>query len=133
MSNLRLQFALRYFNRSSNPFVPASFRRPIFNHIHNPSHPGIAALTKLVCSCYVWPGMKCQIKKWVRCCESCQKSKIQRHTKTHLGTFFLPDAKFTHIHIDIVGPLPPSEGHHYLLTIINRFSRWPEAILIPGM
>ncbi|GBN41740.1 hypothetical protein AVEN_192273-1 [Araneus ventricosus] len=40
----------------------------------------------------VWPDMKYQIKHWVRCCESCQRSKIQRHTKTPLGTFSLPDA-----------------------------------------
>ena len=31
------------------------------------------------------------------------------------------------IHIDIVGPLPPSEGQTYLLTCIDRFTRWPEA------
>ncbi|GFS91622.1 transposon Ty3-G Gag-Pol polyprotein [Trichonephila clavipes] len=77
--------------------------------------------------------MKCQIKKWVRCCASYQKSNIQRNTKTPLGTFSVPDAKFSHIHIDIFGPLPPSEGHHYLFTVIDRFSRWPEAIRIPDM
>ena len=32
------------------------------------------------------------------------------------------------VHIDLVGPLPPSRGFTYLLTCVDRFSRWPEAI-----
>ena len=30
--------------------------------------------------------------------------------------------------MDIVGPLPPSKGFTYLLTIIDRYTRWPMAI-----
>jgi hypothetical protein len=30
-----------------------------------------------------------------------------------------------------VGPLPESEGSKYLFTIVDRFSRWPEAIPVP--
>ena len=58
------------------------------------------------------------------------KCKVNRHTKTPpppLGTFTIPKARFDHVHIDIVGPLPPSEGHSYLLTCVDRYTRWPEA------
>ena len=40
----------------------------------------------------------------------------------------VPHRRFAHIHVDLVGPLPPSHGHTYLFTIIDRTSRWPEAI-----
>ncbi|GBM87449.1 hypothetical protein AVEN_90458-1 [Araneus ventricosus] len=58
---------------SSRPLVPESFRRCI---IHNISHPGIAATTKLISARYVCPNMKRNIKEWVRCCEPCQRSRV---------------------------------------------------------
>ncbi len=38
------------------------------------------------------------------------------------------DARFHHVHLDLVGPLSPSRGHCFLLTCGDHFSRWYETI-----
>ncbi|XP_015585621.1 uncharacterized protein LOC107263200 [Cephus cinctus] len=35
--------------------------------------------------------------------------------------------------MDIVGPLPMVKGYKYVLTMIDRYTRWPEAVSIAGM
>ena len=109
------------------PFVPARFRRTVFDSLHSLSHPGIRATQRLVTTRYIWPSINADVRKWARSCLQCQRSKVQRHTVTPLSTFATPAARFDKIHLDIVGPLPPSKGYTYILTCIDRFSRWPEA------
>ena len=61
------------------------------------------------------------------------KTKVQQHTITFLGTCATPDARFDHVHVDIMGPLQMSKGNTYLLTCISRFTRWPEVVPLPDM
>lgn len=109
------------------PFVPEVDRKRIFSSLHSISHPGIKATVKLVEERYVWPGIKADVRTWTQQCLACQRSKVTRHTQSQLGQFIPPNARFEHVHIDIVGPLPPSEGFRYCLTCVDRFSKWPEA------
>ena len=63
-----------------------------------------------------------------RFCIQCQCAKVHKHTVTPQSKFPVPDDRFAVVHIDLVGPLPPSKGFTYILTCIDRFTRWPEAI-----
>ncbi|GIY75465.1 gag-Pol polyprotein [Caerostris darwini] len=72
--------------------------------------------------------MRSFVRNSVRSCEHCQLSKVHRHTKSPLLTCLLPDARFSHIHIDFIGPLSSPEGYQYCIAIIDRFMRWLEVV-----
>ena len=110
------------------PYIPFSMRKTVFSHFHNLSHPGKRTTVKLISERFVWPNMRKDIGNWTRTCVQCQMHKTHKHTKSPPGNFEHPDGRFTNIHIDIVGPLPSAHGYTYLLTIIDRFTRWPSAI-----
>lgn len=73
------------------------------------------------------------ITRWTRCCEPCQRAKVNKHVVSPITPFAPPDRRFGHIHVDLVGPLPPSNNYRYLLTVVDRFTRWPEAWPLENM
>lgn len=119
----------RYYTSTKHTriYVLAQHRRTVFNGLHIQSHRGGTATSRLIKSRYCWPGMDKHIRYWVKCCIPCQRTKVSKHTVSPITPFAPPDRCFGHIHIDLVGPLPPSNGCKYLLTCIDCFTRWPEA------
>lgn len=109
------------------PYITPSHRRQVFNGLHNLSHPGVKTTVRLITQRYVWPGVRQDCRQWAKECVHCQRCKVTKHTSAPIGQFKPPGARFRHVHIDIVGPLPISNGFRYCLTAIDRFTRWPEA------
>ncbi len=109
------------------PLVPLGHRRAVFNSIHNIPHPGRLGL---LCSRFVWAGINRDIAAWTKDCAKCQQSKVHRHVHVKPLPIPIPQRRFAHIHIDLVGPLTISLGYSHILTIIDRTSRWMEAIAL---
>ncbi|GFU63991.1 transposon Ty3-I Gag-Pol polyprotein [Trichonephila clavipes] len=103
-----------------------------FRHmLEGREHPGVKATQKLISARFVWKNLNKDCALWCKNCTRCQRSKVSRHTKSPVGTFPLPSARFSNVHIDVVGPLSPVRGMSYLLTCVDRFTRWPEVFPIP--
>lgn len=116
------------YSNINRPFLPFSLRRDVFDVYHRAFHPGVKAMNRLIQRKFVWPLMHRDITNCTKTCPDCQSSKVGRHVRVNPAHFDTPSSRFKHVHIDIVGPLRNSEGFTYLLTLIDRFSRWPEAI-----
>ncbi|XP_049829083.1 protein NYNRIN-like [Schistocerca gregaria] len=81
-------------------------------------------MVKLVSKTFVWPGMDRDCRQWTTAC-LCREARI---SWSCVGEFPDVSSCCAHVHPDVVGPMAPSNGHGYLMTMIDRYTRWPEAV-----
>ena len=94
---------------------------------------GTRASRLLISSRFVRRGLTNDIRDWCRVCLSCQRGKILRHVQLRPEKIPVLFRIFSHVHVDLVAPLPPSHGFTYLLTCVDRSTRWPEAFPLAGI
>lgn len=77
---------------------------------------------------FFWSNKLCIITAWSLFCVPCQLSKDFRFIEATLGQLSSPEIRSYHVHVNLVGLWPISRGFTYILTRLDRFPRWPEAI-----
>jgi hypothetical protein len=108
------------------PLVPHEDRWVVFQAIHNVAHPGIRATRS---AHFVWQKMNSDIASWCKDCVACQRAKVTRQPQSSLQPIPIPQRRFSHVHVDLVGPLPVSgEGWTYHMTMVDRTTRWVEEV-----
>jgi hypothetical protein len=93
---------------------PSSSEKIFFSHFHNIAHLGRLASLYVISSRFVWRGLSSDITAWTRECLVCQWGKIHRHTRLAPQPIPIPQRRFSHIHVDLVGPLQHSNNFNYV-------------------
>jgi len=110
-------------------YVPNNkkLREEILKEHHNPvdiGHPGQYRMPELLKRTYWWPGLKEDIKKYVQGCFKCQQNKVQHQRRAgELHPLEISKGPWQEISIDMIGPLPSSNGMDTILVIVDQFTK----------
>ncbi|KAI2660465.1 Transposon Tf2-6 polyprotein [Labeo rohita] len=108
-------------------YVPLALRPRVLAKVHNtPSsgHPGIEATLQLLGNRFWWPGQRTDTIQFISRCAVCNISKVPHRLPAGLlQPLPVPQRPWSHIAIDFVTDLPPSNGYTTILSIIDRFSK----------
>ncbi|KAI2657474.1 Transposon Tf2-9 polyprotein [Labeo rohita] len=118
-------------------FVPEGLRSEVFRWGHCSKvacHPGVNRTTFLVKQRFWWPSMARDIRPFVLACSVCAVSKSSNRPPAGLlQPLSVPSRPWSHISLDFVSGLPPSQGNTVVLTVVDRFSKATHFIPLPKL
>ena len=102
-------------------------KEEILREHHDPAdvgHPGQHRMQELIKRINWWLGLKEDVKKYIQGCVKCQQNKVQHQRKAgELHPLEIPEGLWQDISIDIIGPLPSSNGMDAIVVIMDRFTK----------
>ena len=115
--------------KNENLWVPdrLDFMVEIIRDAHDQpfcAHSGMNRIEEFIKRYYYWPSMRLSIKRYIRNCHKCQRSKVS-HDGRHglLTSLSIPSQRWVDISIDFIIGLPDSRGNNVICTIIDRLTK----------
>uniref|UniRef100_A0A4W5JRV3 Gypsy retrotransposon integrase-like protein 1 n=1 Tax=Hucho hucho TaxID=62062 RepID=A0A4W5JRV3_9TELE len=97
-------------------------------------HPGATRTSFLVKQRFWWPAMAQDILSYVLACSCCATGKTSnRPPDGLLQPLSVPSRPWSHIALDFITGLPPSQGKTVILTVVDRFSTATHFIPLPKL
>ncbi|KAK3535399.1 hypothetical protein QTP70_012828 [Hemibagrus guttatus] len=117
--------------------VPSNLRIRVMQWVHTSlcsGHPGISRILHLTQNSFWWPSMVKDVANYVKSCSVCAQSKTPKELPSGLlQPLPIPQRPWSHLSIDFVMDLPPSNGFTTILVIIDRFSKACRLIPLKGL
>ena len=87
-------------------------------------HPGRESTRELFAREYTWPGMTQDVRRFVRNCNTCDKSKIWREQKYGLlKPLPIPERIWNELSVDFITGLAPSKDCTSIMIVTDRLSK----------
>jgi transposase InsO family protein len=114
--------------------VPVRYRKELFQRAHSGmsgGHLGLERTESQLGRRMYWPTWKSDAALWLQWCKPCAQYHRGPPPKQAELNPFLASSPFEVLSIDITGPHPKSkDGNEYILTAVDIFSKWAEAMPI---
>lgn len=118
-------------------FVPDPVRSQVLQWAHTSrfaNHPGTNRNLSLLKRYFWWPTMEKDNREFVAACTTCTRNKVSHQSPAGLlQPLPIPSRPWSHIALDFVTGLPPSQGNTTIVTIIDRFSKSAHFIALPKL
>ena len=114
--------------------IPSTLVHTVLMNYHElpfTAHQGVSRTVRFISRKYWWETLREDVSEFIKKCEACAKRKTGHRIVAPLGDALTAQEFLDIVSLDIVGPLPiTKKGNKYLLTFIDHFTRFCEAIPI---
>lgn len=107
-------------------YVPKGHRLSLLRVFHDEhEHIGADKTYDLILKHFWFPGLKQFVRKYTSHCLICiSKKRVPRAPRQPITSWEKSDIPFNTVHVDVLGPLPESNGYKFVFVLVDSFTKF---------